>query len=95
MTQKPKKEKKAIGKEIKSQAYTKDAVEIDKAITRSVVPYDDIVKALKEGSVYVMPRDISKHTLSQALKKIRTKHELPKAKLGWTKETSQRVFYSE
>lgn len=81
-------------KEIKSGAYTKDALTFNEAqAKKSVIPYEEIITALKAGNVYVMPSATSKHTIAQALRKLRKKHDLPNAKLGWTKDTAQRVFY--
>lgn len=82
-------------KEIKKGVYAKDAIEFEPTQKKTVVPYEDIVKTLKEGNIYVMPLASSKNTIAQALKRIRdpTKHNIPNAKVGKTKETKQFVFY--
>ena len=82
-------------KEIKKGAYAKDAVEFEPSQKKTVVPYEEIVKSLKEGNIFVMPLTSSKNTVAQALKRIRDveKHNVPNAKVGKTKETAQFVFY--
>ena len=84
-------------KEIKKGEYTKDAIEFEAQIKKTVVPYEEIVKTIKEGHIYVMPLTTSRNTIAQALKRLRDpkKHNIPNAKVGKTKETKQFVFYAD
>jgi len=80
-------------KPIKSGTYNTSEVEVEAIKKKTVIPYEDIETALKAGKIYVLPIETSKNTVAQAVKRIRTKLNLPLAKVGKTKATHQYVFY--
>ena len=80
-------------KPFKEGAYDKKAIEVETIQRKTVIPYEDVKKALEHGKIYVLPKGISRNTVAQAKKRLMEKYGLEKVKVGKTKVTKQFVFY--
>ena len=58
---------------IASKAYDVDKVETEELRTLSVLPYEDIVKALNKGQTFVLPSGINRSTVKQSVQRIAEK----------------------